>query len=282
MGASFQLSGTEDLGSGTIGALNATAVAETQGSSSVTFNITGTWSATLIIEANTDGTNWFATQGFRETDSTVNSTLTANAAINVACSSFKQVRLRASLYTSGTANIAWDASAGSNATLIYNNTANSLLATVTGNIASAVTDSGNPIKVGGVYNSSLPTFSTGQRADLQLDSNGRIQTVNSFINTQFRNITGNATTVVKSGAGTLVGIQINNNSTGGTVTIYNNTAGSGTKIATLTIGSPSGGLLSTSGTPGPVLLGAVSVAFSIGLTVVTSGSGNNDVTAYYI
>ena len=43
-----------------------------------------------------------------------------------------------------------------------------------GNVASGATDSGNPVKVGGVYNPTLPTFSAGQRGDLQVDSQGRL------------------------------------------------------------------------------------------------------------
>ena len=49
------------------------------------------------------------------------------------------------------------------------------LQTVAGNIASGVADSGNPVKVGGVYNSSPITVSTGQRADLQTDVNGYLK-----------------------------------------------------------------------------------------------------------
>lgn len=44
----------------------------------------------------------------------------------------------------------------------------------TGNIASGGTDSGNPVKVAGVYNSTLPTFTTGQRGDLQVGSRGAL------------------------------------------------------------------------------------------------------------
>lgn len=47
---------------------------------------------------------------------------------------------------------------------------------VSGNIASGSADSGNPVKVGGVYNSTPPVLTTGQRGDLQLDSSGRVQT----------------------------------------------------------------------------------------------------------
>lgn len=41
-----------------------------------------------------------------------------------------------------------------------------------GNVASAATDSGNPLKVGGKYNSTLPTFTDGQRGDIQLNAKG--------------------------------------------------------------------------------------------------------------
>lgn len=46
---------------------------------------------------------------------------------------------------------------------------------VVGNVASGVADSGNPVKVGGVYNSTLPTFTTGQRSDIQTDARGAIR-----------------------------------------------------------------------------------------------------------
>ncbi len=45
---------------------------------------------------------------------------------------------------------------------------------VVGNVASGAADSGNPVKVGGVFNSTLPTLTTGQRGDLQLDASGRV------------------------------------------------------------------------------------------------------------
>jgi hypothetical protein len=45
-----------------------------------------------------------------------------------------------------------------------------------GNVASGATDAGNGVKVAGVYNSTKPTFTTGQRGDLQLTSRGAAQT----------------------------------------------------------------------------------------------------------
>jgi hypothetical protein len=45
---------------------------------------------------------------------------------------------------------------------------------VGGNVADAGADSGNPVKIGGVYNSTAPTYSTGQRATLQFESRGGV------------------------------------------------------------------------------------------------------------
>lgn len=44
-----------------------------------------------------------------------------------------------------------------------------------GNVASAAADSGNPVKIGGVYNSTSPSLTTGQRGDLQLDVKGHVK-----------------------------------------------------------------------------------------------------------
>ena len=45
---------------------------------------------------------------------------------------------------------------------------------VGGNVASGASDSGNPVKVGGVYNSIPPTYTNGQRGDLQLNASGQL------------------------------------------------------------------------------------------------------------
>lgn len=49
--------------------------------------------------------------------------------------------------------------------------------TTVGTVASGATDSGNPVKVGGVYNSTKPTLTNGQRGDMQLDTRGGLHTV---------------------------------------------------------------------------------------------------------
>lgn len=98
---------------------------------------------------------------------------------------------------------------------------------------------------------------------------------------KYRNITGNTTVTVKSGNGVIRGISINNNNTGGTVTVYDNTAASGTKIATIEIATPSGGLLSSTGQQSPNYV-TMTAEFATGLTVVTSSSSNNNITIYYV
>jgi uncharacterized protein (AIM24 family) len=81
----------------------------------------------------------------------------------------------------------------------------------------------------------------------------------------FHNLTGNATTTVKTGSGVLERIVINTAGTSSTITVYDNTAGSGTKIAT------------ASGNAQTVL--SYNVRFATGLTIVTTGSP--DVTVGY-
>lgn len=59
---------------------------------------------------------------------------------------------------------------------------------VVGSVASGATDSGNPVKVGGVYNSTKPTLTNGQRGDLQIGTRGSL----------FVTLAGNDSTTVPS------------------------------------------------------------------------------------
>lgn len=49
-------------------------------------------------------------------------------------------------------------------------------AQVQGNVASGAADSGNPVKVGAIYNSTKPTFTNLQRGDLQIGTRGSLHT----------------------------------------------------------------------------------------------------------
>lgn len=44
-----------------------------------------------------------------------------------------------------------------------------------GNVSAASVDEGNPVKIGGRYNTTLPTLTNGQRGDAQLDVNGNMR-----------------------------------------------------------------------------------------------------------
>jgi hypothetical protein len=55
-------------------------------------------------------------------------------------------------------------------------TASNLNAQVVGSVASGATDSGNPVKVGCTYNSTLPTLTNGQRGDCQVGTRGSVNT----------------------------------------------------------------------------------------------------------
>lgn len=56
--------------------------------------------------------------------------------------------------------------------VVAQSTASSLNAQVVGSVAGATADSGNPVKVGAIYNATPPTYTTGQRTDLQATSRG--------------------------------------------------------------------------------------------------------------
>ncbi len=80
------------------------------------------------------------------------------------------------------------------------------------------------------------------------------------------NILTSTTTVVATGKGVLHGINVNTKGTvASTVTVYDNTAASGTKLATLDSLNLSG-------------WNQFDVAFSTGLTIVTTGTVAPDIT----
>lgn len=84
----------------------------------------------------------------------------------------------------------------------------------------------------------------------------------------YDNISTNATTTIKTGHGILHSVMINSRGSSSTITVYDNTSGSGTKIATIDSTASIGQLI-------------YDIAFSIGLTVVTSGLTPSDITVSY-
>lgn len=80
--------------------------------------------------------------------------------------------------------------AGGGAVTVVQPTAANLNAQVVGNVASAVADSGNPVKVGGVFTTAPAVVANGQRVDLQLASRGFVLT--NVVTTAGAVITGTA------------------------------------------------------------------------------------------
>lgn len=95
---------------------------------------------------------------------------------------------------------------------------------------------------------------------------GSLQTVITAY--RYLNITGHATTTVKSGGGILHTICINTPAEDETITIYDNTAASGTKIGTITVFASINPCLT------------YDVNFTTGLTLVAS-TGSSDLTVSY-
>lgn len=100
---------------------------------------------------------------------------------------------------------------------------------IVGSIASGASDSGNPVKVGGIYNSSTPTFTNGQRGDLQLDASGNLKITGSFTAASDLAPATQNITVVDSGSSSAAGA---NNQT---IIIGTPTAGSAASFALSTI-----------------------------------------------
>lgn len=155
--------GVDISDSGTITGLNSNIIINTAERSTVVADITGTWSGTLQVQGDVGDGSWNPIYAIN-TNAIAAQTITANATLIIACAGFSFIRVIATAWTSGTAVVNWNATQGIQA----------IIAQVVGNIASGSTDTGNPIKVGGVYNSVLPSVASGDRVDLQLDSNGRL------------------------------------------------------------------------------------------------------------
>ena len=236
-------------GANTIGSIANTSFAATQSGTWNVTNISGTVSlptgaATSALQ--TTGNN---------TLSAIDTKLGGTLAVNVGLT---DAQLRAS-----NVNVAVNAAlpAGSN-------TIGSIA-----NTSFAATQSGtwNVTNISGTV--SLPTGAATETtvAGLLTNTQLRASAVETTKKTSsFSHITTNTTTTVKSGAGVLRRIVINNKGSGAnTLTIYDNTSGSGTTI----------GIIDTvDGVSGHFEYG---VSFSTGLTIVTANGTAADVTVIY-
>lgn len=238
---------SDRIGSGSLTALNTTVTATTQSASSITFSVTGTWVGTITLQGLIN-TTWVTAFGQIIGGATLSTLTVTNQNIVISTAGFSQVRLTMTAYTSGTAAVDWSVGIGTQIMRVWNNTSSSLLAR-----AQLYDSNANAI--------TTTVVGAARGVDVNITSSS------------FSNLTGNATTTVKSGAGVLRTITINNNAAGGTATVYDNTAGSGTKIATIASGT-------LTNLAGPTFL-QFNAAFATGLTVVTAGAAGNDYTITY-
>jgi len=163
---------------------------------------------------------------------------------------------------------------------------------VTGNVASGSADSGNPVKVGLKVNVTSPTFTDGNRADMQGDINGylknREQYVDQFVDntnavgqmvikpiavstyswTQFQNLGANATLNIKATPGNVKSVCCHNVSGGDRYFQLHNTATtpSGGAVPARTYYVPAGGVLELTGT----YFGEQGINFSTGIAFAVS------------
>lgn len=96
--------GDNDI-TGSIAALNAFVEVDTHGASMIAAQVLGTWVGTLVGEGSIDGTTWFGISGFQVGGTGVVSATTMNGNFRANVNGFMKMRIRASLWTSGTANI---------------------------------------------------------------------------------------------------------------------------------------------------------------------------------
>jgi hypothetical protein len=153
---------TDRTATGNLAALNATAVVNTGGCSTVGFDVTGTWVGTIIFEAQTGDSTWWAQDAWVQSGTSTSGGISSNGQGVIPCGGFSQVRLRMTPYTSGTAVISLNAGAGSNvqqATIV-----GSPLVLVGGETPVGSAPFGNPVLVGGI-NSAGNTESLGVTVD---------------------------------------------------------------------------------------------------------------------
>jgi len=128
--------------------------------------ITGTFVGTVTFEGTEDGTNFVSVGATQLSTGAISATATTPDIYRLSVGGLASLRARISAYTSGSITA-------------LGRTTNAPYPTkyviAAGNVASGATDSGNPVKVGGVYNSSPPLPSSGQRYDLQVNAYGTLK-----------------------------------------------------------------------------------------------------------
>lgn len=158
---------------------------------------------------------------------------------------------------------------------------------VLGNVASGASDSGNPVKVGGVYNTSAPTLTNGLRGDAQMDVaanlkvylatkldstndsitlGGGLMPTGTALNTYSNHITANATNTPTASTAYISSIAVSNE-VGGTTSTLTIQDKQGTPLKLVN------GLATTALTTAPTIISFnTPVKMVSGIDIITAGA----------
>lgn len=163
-------------------AVNTAAIFATSGydTAIVTLLTSASFAGGIVVFEVYDGLNWIPVKAptisdYTTTGLTITPTASFTQGYQVPVAGFPQFRVRlASILTAGTINVTGIISSAPDVSIVTVGLDPGATNPVTGNVAAGGADSGNPIKVGAVYNSALPSLAAGQRGNLQLDSYGNL------------------------------------------------------------------------------------------------------------
>jgi hypothetical protein len=174
---------------GTLGALNATiTLSNLNGMSSGALELDGSFSGTVLVEGASGSTQYCTialydiSLGYMTAINFTGATVQGNYQL-IGVGSYTTIKATVSAYTSGSLTATLTLSSGIDLLNVVSPYAPNFNAQVVGNVASGTADSGNGVKVSGIYNSSAPTFVSGNRADLQTDVNGNLKITGTVTST---------------------------------------------------------------------------------------------------
>lgn len=108
--------------SGTVTAVNQTKDLTTPNPGTSVLQLTGTWVGTLVLEGSNDGTNYVTIQVLPSTTFIFASSITANGVYLANTNGYQSLRLRSSLWTSGTAT--YNVYGSDSTSIVYSNVLN--------------------------------------------------------------------------------------------------------------------------------------------------------------
>lgn len=160
-------------GNGTITALNGAVTITPSSYSSIFFNITGIWTATISFQAQTGDGTWNSALALVPISTPVASTA-GNGFFILPCGGYKQVRIIATAFTSGTATVTWNASVAPNVAQAINFNADALnvrpwTADGSGNSITSTLDSGTSANKRGLDVSVVPPDTNYYSANVAIE-----------------------------------------------------------------------------------------------------------------